>query len=55
MCTSIVVKIVLVMVIISLSGLHSLVEMVISNRWSIREMCRVSLICGGLKCFAMSL
>ena len=41
---------VLVVLIISFSGLHSWVERVISGSGGIGEMCRVSLVCGGLKC-----
>ena len=46
---------VLVVLIMSLSGLHSWVERVMSGSWGIREMCWVSLVCEGLKCFVMSL
>ena len=39
----------------SLSGLHSCVEIVMSGNWSIGRIWRLPLVCGGLNCVVISL
>ena len=45
----------LVDVVMSLFGLHYCVEIVIRGKCRIGGICRVTLVCGGLKCLVISL